>query len=437
MSNIDWTRPHILKIGNEIEYDISEEKTKSQRERIEPWLTAVFQSEHLSLLVGSGLTIAVTKIAGVSYQSMGRVEFSEYKSQIKNTADAQAKQMGRGEANFEDDFRAALELQAGLLLIDPAKAEKLKAEIDNKFSEFIKGILATEERFHNSGQRQDALKYLKNFLFSFASRTATRDRLNIVTTNYERFIEYACDKAGILVLDRFVGKIEPVFRTNKLELDYHYNPPGIRGEPRYVEGVIRYTKIHGSLDWRFQNNQIIKALLPFGADNSHPAIPAKPIEHVVIYPNSSKGVETIFYPYSELFRDFSFAISQPNSVVVCYGYGFGDSHVNRILEDMLAIPSTHIVLIAWDNWDEKSKSFGSVRERVKYFFEKNNPAQFTLLIGSHLADIKILVENYLPKAAIDRITEREYKYREKTGRILPSERTKQHPQEMEEGDVPF
>ena len=34
--------------------------TKSElRSRIEPWLTSLFQSEHLSLLVGSGLTTAV------------------------------------------------------------------------------------------------------------------------------------------------------------------------------------------------------------------------------------------------------------------------------------------------------------------------------------------------------------------------------------------
>lgn len=34
--------------------------TKSElRSRIEPWLTSLFQSEHLSLLVGSGLTTAI------------------------------------------------------------------------------------------------------------------------------------------------------------------------------------------------------------------------------------------------------------------------------------------------------------------------------------------------------------------------------------------
>ena len=36
---------------------------KDLRSRIEPWLTSLFQSEHLSLLAGSGLTHAVHILA--------------------------------------------------------------------------------------------------------------------------------------------------------------------------------------------------------------------------------------------------------------------------------------------------------------------------------------------------------------------------------------
>lgn len=408
MSLIDWSEDHILKIGNEVEYNISEEHTKAQREKIEPWLTAVFQSEHLSLLIGNGLPVAVTQIAEIEQQTMDRIEFSEFKDQIKSNAESQAKNLGRGTANFEDDLRVAFELYSGLLIHDPVAAGKLKDEIDHKMLTYLKTILISEREFLQSPKMQEALIYLKNFLFSFASRTASRDRLNVFTTNYDRFVEYACDMAGLLILDRFIGKIEPIFRTNKLELDYHYNPPGIRGEPRYVEGVLRYTKIHGSLDWRFRETQIFKALLPFGASDNHDVLPKEPSTHVVIYPNSSKGIETVFYPYSELFRDFSSAVSQPNSVLVTYGYGFGDSHINRILEDMLSIPSTHIAVISY------SKADG----RIEEFVEKINSAQVTLLIGDHLGNLKTLVEHYLPKAAIDRISEREHKYREKTGRML-------------------
>lgn len=401
MSEIKWDERHILKIGNEIVYEIADEteSIEKQRKKIEPWLTAVFQSEHLSLLTGTGLSIAIAKLAIIDSQGMQRIDFSDsvFGENIKKNADTQANKMGRGKANIEDDFRVALELYNGLIISDAKKAEKLKKEINEKLLEFIRNILKTEYKLLNESKNKSvALQYLKNFLFSFASRTATRDRLNIFTTNYDRFIEYACDLSGILILDRFIGKILPTFRTNKIELDYHYNPPGIRGEPRYVEGVIRYTKIHGSLDWRFHEDQIIRSLLPFGADSDHPEIPIDATDHVVIYPNSSKGIETVFYPYSELFRDFSCAVSQPNSVVVTYGYGFGDSHINRILEDMLNIPSTHIVIISHDPADG----------RIEKFVEKNNLAQFTLLIGNHLGNIVNLVDNYLPKAAIDRISER-------------------------------
>jgi len=419
MSKIGWNKKHILKIGNEPEYPeyedaIPDDKVKGLRKKIEPWLTAIFQSEHLSLLAGSGLTSAVLSIAESQSQGMGRIEFNEFKDEIKIAADIQAEEMCRGVANFEDDLRVAIELYKGLLIQKSNKAGALKKELDEQLLKFISNILKTENKFIESKSFQNALLDLKSFLISFASRTSSRDRLHIFTTNYDRFIEYACDKAGILVLDRFIGKIEPIFRTNKLELDYHYNPPGIRGEPRYVEGVTRYTKLHGSLDWCFDRNDVIRASLPFGADKEHPAIPKEPFEHVVIYPNSSKGIETAFYPYSELFRDFSSAICRPNSIIVIYGYGFGDSHINRVLNDMLTIPSTHIAIISWDNAGGK----------LQRFVEQCNLSQFTLLIGSHFGDLRTLVDHYLPKAAIDRITERKRLILEKRGELEPPENPK-------------
>ncbi|MDR8391147.1 SIR2 family protein [Aliifodinibius sp. S!AR15-10] len=213
------------------------------------------------------------------------------------------------------------------------------------------------------------------------------------TTNYDRFIEYGFDSAGILYLDRFVGSLNPKFRETKLNYDYHYNPPGIRGEPRYVEGVVKYSKLHGSVDWKSSNQDVIKKLLPFGADEDHPEIGSDLTDSLLIYPNSSKGIETAFYPYSELFREFSTAICRPNSSLVTYGYGFGDSHINSIIEDMLSIPSTHLVVISYDG-----------NERIKSFFENQNPSQFTLLLGKEFGDLEKLNKYYLPKSAIDRIS---------------------------------
>ena len=50
----------------------------------------------------------------------------------------------------------------------------------------------------------------------------------------------------------------------------------------------------------------------------------------MIYPNAAKDVETAYYPYAEVFRDFSATLCRPNSSLVTYGYGFGDDHINRM-----------------------------------------------------------------------------------------------------------
>lgn len=422
MEIIDWSKKHIIKTSTELMSIDDAPDAKIWRPKIEPWLSAIFQSEHFSLLIGSGLTNAISHISKIAAQGMGRLELTrgDYTDKIKDHAAKSASAMERGEANLEDDFRVALELLKGYEILGDANYSNLKKELNTQLNTFIKSILATERSFKdqlnsstqvNKDTAITAFGYLQAFLLSFSSRAASRERLNIFTTNYDRFLEYGCDEIGVILLDRFKGKIQPIFRNTRLELDYHYNPPGIRGEPRYVEGVARITKLHGSIDWNFEGHgRIIRALLPFGAVDTHPDIPADAADHVVIYPNSAKDIETAYYPYSELFRDFSTAICRPNSAIVTYGYGFGDSHINRIISDMFTIPSTHLVIIAYSD----------TGDRIQKFLLDKNKAQYTLLLGSHFGDLETLVDNYLPKSAIDRLT---IKMRDLIGKRDPSAHT--------------
>jgi len=115
----------------------------------------------------------------------------------------------------------------------------------------------------------------------------------------------------------------------------------------------------------------------------------------MIYPNAAKDRETAAHPYVELFRDLAAAICRPNSTLFCYGYSFGDEHINRVIEDMLTIPSTHLVVIA----------VGDPLSRIMRTYEKvGRHAQVTLLLGDHLGGLQMLVDHYLPKPAIDRTT---------------------------------
>lgn len=135
--------------------------------------------------------------------------------------------------------------------------------------------------------------------------------------------------------------------------------------------------------------------MPFGAPDSHTDLPTKTVDTVMIYPNPAKDVETTAYPYAELFRDMAAALCRPNAVVVTYGYGFGDDHINRVLVDMLTIPSSHLVIITY-----------GVDDRIKNFCSRTRAAQVSLLIGPHFASLDNLVEYYLPKPALDYVTGR-------------------------------
>ncbi len=377
---------------------------KELRNRIEPWLTSLFQSEHLSLLAGSGLTHAVHFLAtGKGAAGMGALTLSNHQAEIDGAAGAAAEAAGREKGNLEDQLRVANELLRGLeILQQDTEAETLREELQIGMQGFAQAILRSEAGIATAdeGLREQAFNTLVTFLMSFASRTGVRDRLNIFTTNYDRLIEAGSELAGLHLLDRFLGNLMPIFRSSRLDLDMHYNPPGIRGEPRYLEGVARYTKLHGSVDWVQLGKDIRRIGLPFGADSVEPHLQAPGLigtsaHQLMIYPNAAKDRETSDHPYVELFRDLAAAVCRPNSTLVTYGYSFGDEHINRVIREMLTIPSAHLVVISYDD------PLGRI---MQTYSEMGRPSQISLLVGPDLADLAKLTENFLPKAAIDKAT---------------------------------
>lgn len=334
---------------------------------------------------------------------MGGATFTNYKNEIESAAQESAKASGRENGNIEDQIRTANDLLRGLKILgETNKAQTLEQELNSIVSEFAISILKSEKGIAAAVEekRENAYRVLVNFLLSFASRTGNKERLNIFTTNYDRLIEIGAELAGIHLMDRFVGTMMPIFRSSRLNLDIHYNPPGIRGEPRYLEGVARLTKLHGSVDWVQNGGEIRRIGLPFGADNIDPYLQAPGLYgadalKLMIYPNSAKDRETSEYPYVELFRDFAASICRPNSTLVTYGYGFADEHINRVIHDMLTIPSTHLVIISYDD---------PIGRILKFYSESAHKAQMSVLIGNNLGDITNLANDYLPKSAIDRAT---------------------------------
>lgn len=429
----------------------------SLRSGIEPWLTSLFQSEHLSLLVGTGLSYSLSKLATKSNMNaesgatvsetsgetstdckktlmdIPALTSEKYRELVLASVKDIAEKGRRGNANIEDTIRVINELLRGLEILGHSKIEEkptseqiafteLKNNLEKIIVDFTKSISDIERSIAiaEPSKRVEAFSYLVNFLMSFASRSGTRDRLNIFTTNYDRVIEAGAELAGLHLLDRFTGTLAPIFRSSRLDTDMHYNPPGIRGEPRYLEGVARFTKLHGSIDWIYTGEDIRIIGLPFGSEDIRSFLNAPGLNDidsrkVMIYPNSAKDRETAEYPYVELFRDFAAALCRPNSTLVTYGYGFGDEHINRVIKDMLTIPSTHLVVISYND------AGGRI---MKKYEEMGRHSQITLIMGEDLAEIKTLVDYFMPKPSIDKAS------------IRMSELIKQRYSSIQKGEFP-
>jgi SIR2-like protein len=412
----DGFAKHHLRIQGRDQRSSAVPNPDEHAEAVRAWLTALLGADHLTMLVGSGLGMAIAGSAGASGLSMDRIAFGPDESDLVDAfAKKSSREAERGDPNIEDQLRSALQMLAGLDVLEPTsdRTKVWRKELNTVLKEFAKDGLKAEKAIRekiegDSDKGRDAAQLLVRFLLAFAGRPPSRERLNIFTTNYDRLIEYGADLGGLRVLDRFVGSIEPVFRASRLDVDIHYNPPGIRGEPRYLEGVVRLGKLHGSLDWRYERKGLRRIPLAFGDDD--PQLGEDALSRLMVYPNSAKDVETALFPYAELFRDFSAAVCRPNSVLVTFGYGFGDDHINRIIRDMLTLPSSHLLVIAYSD----------PGDRIAGFLSDVSPEQVSLMCGSHFGGLSELVTHYLPTPGTDDILGRTASRNRRLGKAAES-----------------
>lgn len=97
---------------------------------------------------------------------------------------------------------------------DPAVSQ-VEAAISKVLHGLLAEILGTERAVRKAYEQAPDKDVLGSFLLSFASRSSSRERLSLFTTNYDRFVEFACERLGLRILDRFVGSLEPIFRSSR------------------------------------------------------------------------------------------------------------------------------------------------------------------------------------------------------------------------------
>lgn len=123
--------------------------------------------------------------------------------------------------------------------------------------------------------------------------------LNIVTTNYDRVLEYTMSYNGVHFTDGFNGKVLSLFDENLFK----------------PKNIVNLIKVHGSLNWFNVDDEIRYVNSCF--DGLIPQI---------IAPGKSKYQEAYNSPYRELIQKADNTIKEASSFLVV-GFGFNDEHL--------------------------------------------------------------------------------------------------------------
>lgn len=126
--------------------------------------------------------------------------------------------------------------------------------------------------------------------------------MNVVSTNYDRILEYVWGYNGLHYTDGFEQLELSEFDENKF----------------CDKDVINLMKVHGSLDWFEVDHEVRKLTTDFGYDP------------VMIPPGKNKYRTTHNSPYRELMQKSDDAIKRASSFLVV-GFGFNDEHITPLV----------------------------------------------------------------------------------------------------------
>jgi len=221
----------------------------------------------------------------------------------------------------------------------------------------------------NSEEELEKAKGHHSFIAKLISRDSSLGRVKLFTLNYDTLFEQALDDLGILYADGFVGTVNRKFNPSCYELDYYYPGKISEGRVRRYDKFMHLYKLHGSINWRepikkeesVENvpvnleaiNSIREKITNITEDKcDFDEGTIKRIEKLLseretlgVLPTSNKYIETIQMPYAHMFRAFQESLQNPQTFLLIIGYGFGDEHVNRIIEDALTNPSLIVCIV--------------------------------------------------------------------------------------------
>lgn len=158
----------------------------------------------------------------------------------------------------------------------------------------------------------------------------------VATSNYDLLVERACEAEQVWCLDGFVGSEKRGWSIESLPL--WVGTVGERRRFRSHEKSIRLLKLHGSVSWGTDGDQVVAfpgGRIPKGG---------RWVRRLV-YPTPRKVGEGFGEPYSSLLRYFAEVADRPNGLLVTLGFSYRDDHLAEPIKQFVSKPDRTLVAL--------------------------------------------------------------------------------------------
>jgi hypothetical protein len=270
-------------------------------------------------------TDGLTKICAGAVAALGEPQASAWKTIVAQCKEA--RRLPNAEnvlSNIRMKIEATVEGDSlvGLSRKDLCKVEKVIC------SAIAKATSPAEDKIPGVIPHDDLAGWVKKI-----SRSSP---LEIFTTNYDVLFERAFETSRVPVFDGFVGAHRPFFFSECLDDD------DLLPSPKWV----RLWKLHGSVNWRFEGDNLSKRIV-----RSHLIESGE-----LILPSYRKYDESRKQPYMSYMDRLSRIINSEHSLLITCGFSFADEHINALLYGALDNRSTANVIVLWyDDLNETEK----------------------------------------------------------------------------------
>jgi len=256
--------------------------------------------------------------------------------------------------------------------IDEMTDEELKKQ---KIKEFKQAVINPHQDLSKLCALKSVKQY-KKFLQSLSCVLEKREnsvslrKANIFTTNYDLFIEEASNDIPIILNDGFERKPNLLnkfkYSTNAF-FNRTYNNGRLYNYNAEIP-TINLLKIHGSLSWKKENEDIV-----FSNEISE--------QFIGIMPNNNKHEETLTKEcIYDLLRLYSNELDKENTILVSVGFSFEDSHIMKLTQRGLKNSTLGLFIVCCDSdakkqYELKFKNFNNViliydSKSLKFGFEQ-------------------------------------------------------------------